>query len=342
MMTSSSASERPTCARGGRPARTLRRTLAAALAVGAVTGGCDDGSPSDAGSLRFGQVGSVTVLLETPRELGVGELRQELVWRSDGLWTLSETILYDGVPGDTDEVGLAANQEVSASIYREWIAQVNDNPGLDLFIDELDPFLDPTCVDLTARIRVTIRDDARNESISWTRCTEGPLEDLRRETALPDPQAGRVIAAAEFARDRTVGVEFASSFIGSLPFATIDRGEDSGAQLSSPLAIDGPAAWSAFWAEHARSQGTPPPVDFDRDIVLVAAIGQRVEAGDSVEIQSIRAGARSLVVDFHQRVPGNFCSPAEKLHRPFHIVRAPRPALPIRFNERPIQRVPCG
>jgi hypothetical protein len=281
--------------------------------------------------------------MQTPLALGAGEHRQEVRWSSDGLWTLTETVLYDGVVGDTDVQVLTTNQELSANIYGEWVTQVNENPGLDLFIDGLDPFLDPTCTDLQARLTLAIRDDPRNRETAWTRCVEGPLSRLTPVGAKPDSsEAARVAAAAELVRNRTLGEKYESAFEGTLPFATIDRGEDSGADLPRSLLIDGPAAWKDFWTEHSRSQGPPPAVDFKIDQVLVAAVGQRAEAGDSVEIQRIRAGAGFLEVELHQRVPGNFCSPAERLHTPFHIVRMPRVGLPVFFNELPVQRVPCG
>lgn len=304
---------------------------------------CQEGGTVDPGTTRFGQVGFVRLVMETPLALGEGQLRQELEWSSDGTWTLRETVLYDGVAGDSNLTRLSSNMELSAGKYATWIVQVNDTPGLDLFDTEaLDPYLDPDCADLQSRVTLTIRDDVRNQESSWTRCAQGPLRDLTPVGAGPDPAASRVAIAGTLARASTVGDKFASVYLGTVPFATIDRGEDSGAALTTPLVIQDQADWTSFWSEHSRSQGPAPQVDFERDLVLVGAVGQREEAGDSVEIRRVRAVSDGTVVELHELVPGDFCSPAQKIHIPFHIVRVPRVPLPIRYAEVQVDLVPCG
>ncbi|HKJ01449.1 MAG TPA: hypothetical protein VJ997_03310, partial [Longimicrobiales bacterium] len=89
---------------GGCPApRGLGRTacvLAAAAILLAGAGCHDDGFRPDA--LRYGQLGSIHLVLDAPLRLGVGRLRQTLDWRSRGDWTLREAISYGGVAGDED------------------------------------------------------------------------------------------------------------------------------------------------------------------------------------------------------------------------------------------------
>lgn len=55
---------------------------------------CGDDLPVEPGTLRFGQIGEARVLVVTPLRLGVGELRQTLVWVSEGPWELTESISY--------------------------------------------------------------------------------------------------------------------------------------------------------------------------------------------------------------------------------------------------------
>jgi hypothetical protein len=152
-----------------------------------------------------------------------------------------------------------------------------------------------------------------------------------------------VANAGLLARNGTLGGGFLSAFGGTVPFATIDRGEDSGAPLNGPLVLENADDWTAFWSEHSRSQGVAPAVDFTKDLVIVAAVGERAEAGDSVEVQRVLAVADGSLIEIHEQVPGNFCSPAERLHTPYHIVRAPRLLLPspVRFTELGIQLVHC-
>jgi hypothetical protein len=331
-----------------RPRRRRRRArraggaLALAIGVLGAVAACDENGGTPPHSLRFGQVGSVRLVMVTPLALGAGSLRQEVVWSSDGAWTLQETVSYDGETGDSDVRRVPGNLEVSAGIYAEWIRQVNETPGLRLFVEELDPFLDPVCTNLQSRLSLTIRDDVRATEASWTRCAPGPLRVLTPAGSGPEPAASRVANAGLLLRDYTVGVAFGSAYAGTVPFATIDRGEDSGSALSAPLVITDPSDWTAFWSSHARTQGPAPTVDFERDMVVVGSVGERQEAGDSVRVRQILPVGGATVVVLQERVPGDFCSPAEKRHVPFHIVRLPIVPLPVTYADIEVVRVPCG
>ena len=46
------------------------------------------------------------------------------------------------------------------------------------------------------------------------------------------------------------------------------------------------AAFTGFWASHAPGTA-PPAVDWDEEMVLVGALGEVNEAGDSVEVRRI-------------------------------------------------------
>lgn len=77
-------------------------------------------------------------------------------------------------------------------------------------------------------------------------------------------------------------------------------------------------------------------------MVLVAAVGERHEAGDSVEVRRVVPADGGTLAEAFERVPGNFCSPAERTHVPFHVVVAPLAPLPVTFPEIVVERVPCG
>lgn len=324
--------------------RFLFRPLVPALAAGLLVAACDDGGTVDPGELHFGQIGEARLEFETVKELGAGRHRQVLLWDSDGTWELEETIVYDGVVGDVDVIPMSGDPELSAGLYATWIEQANTQPNLRLFQDGPDPFLDPDCVGFEARLTLTIRDDSRNEAVSWTRCV--PQEDTplsRLGTAAgPDPGASRVAQIASLMRDRTVGLSYESEFAPSFPFATIDRGDDSGVELTGPLIIRDATVWQDFWTRHSRSQGPAPQVDFVRDLVIVGAVGTRQEAGDSVEVRQIVGSTTDTKVFLQERVPGNFCAPVARTHIPFHIVRVPIVPEPISFGDTDVVRVPCG
>jgi len=300
----------------------------------------DGGTQPDA--LRFGQLGRIDAVLETPIRLGAGQITQTLSWGSSGVWTLDEQISYRGVIGDRTFLRSPGDPAQFASAYASLITQVNEVAALRLFIDELDPSLEPTCGPTRTRVTLTITDDARKESISWTRCADGSLQNLTPTGAGPDPAAARVIVTVTLTRDFTVGENFISAYNGSVPFATIERGEDSKARLTKPFAVTDQPSWVTFWSAHTGRADPPPSVDFSQDMVLVGVVGQRDEAGDSVEVRRILQVDRGTLAELFERVPGDFCSPAERIHVPYHIVVSPRLPDPIRFSDVRVERVPCG
>ena len=170
----------------------------------------------------------------------------------------------------------------------------------------------------------------------------GSLASLSTSAAGPDPAAARVANAAILLRDATVGPGFRSAYESSMPFATVDRGEDSEADLDGPSAIVTEEEWEAFWQEHSGGSSAAPEIDFEKDLVVVGAVGVRQEAGDSVEIRRVLPVDAKTVVVMVERIPGNFCSPAARTHVPFHIVRTPRVPLPVEFADPAVETVPCG
>lgn len=322
----------------GRPSRA---GLFASLLVVAGGMACES-DPTGLEGLRFGQIGEVRLKLEAPLLLGLGSLDQTIIWNSDGPFQIEESISYRGAVGDRTVTRVVENPEVLAGSYAQWIAQVNDVPALRLFSEELDRELDPDCSIGRTRLTLEIRDEVREESVTWRRCADGTLNTLTTSSAGPDAGAARVAAAALLLRDRSLGRDFASAYRASVPFGTIDRGEDSEADLSDPLAITDQAAWEEFWAEHTASDDTPPEVDFDEDVVLVGGVGVRQEAGDSVEVRRVLPLSNETRVLLVEQVPGDFCSPLERIHTPFHIVRVPLVPLPVRFSEAEVVRVSCG
>ncbi len=301
---------------------------------------CDGTTPVTPGDSRFGQIGVVQIQVETPLALGVGELVQSIRWTSRGDWSLEEEILYEGVQGDASDQELAPPFNVSAGVYAQWIAQVNGSPGLDLFIPGLDPDLDPDCPPSQSRVSLSIRDQRLAETRSWVRCAPGSLRNLTPAGSGPDANAARVINAAALVRDFTVGSSFTSEYRGSVPFATLARGEGLGTVLNSPLALTAENEFLAFWS--GAGLGTVPTVDFATEMVIVAAFGVRSEAGDSVEVRRVLPVETGTLVEVVERVPGNFCSPASRQQVPYHVVVLPRVSTPIRFAELRVERVPCG
>jgi len=309
----------------------------------------DDTGPPPIDSVRFGQLGEVKVGIVAPLWGGVGELQQILTWGSSGAWLLREVISYRGLVGDETVKRNLGDPVAYSSAYASLITQLNETNGVELF--SISPGLTDPCAVGRTKVTVTIWDELRESEVSWVRCATGSLGALQTSEAGPDLDAGRVIQAAILVRDFTQGDNFQSAYLGSVPFGTLDRSEDSGANLDSAVVFlsvpegnpNPPTGWLNFWKTHNNtSPSAIPPVDWTREMALVAAVGLRTEAGDSVEIRKVIQTGIGTQVTLFERVPGDFCSPAARDHHPVHVIVAPRTLEPIRFNDLVTERVSCG
>lgn len=340
--------------RAGTPPRSvghLRALLPLVASVLIGLPGCDGNNGTLPDNLRNGQIGRVEVELIVPRGsgpggFGVGSLHQILTWASSGAWSLQEFIAYRGLIGDETFSKNDGDPSLLAADYASFITQVNGVEGLKLFIDSLlvDSFpadREPHCGPTETHVSVVIQDDAKDTSWRWVSCTEGSLSNLTTTGAGPRPESARVVSAVQSVRNRTTGETFVSAYHGSVPFGTLARGEDTAAPLAAPMYVLDEQAWMAFWLSHAGGISAPE-VDFATEMVIVAGVGTKDEAGDSVEVRRILQVSDGTLTYAFERVPGDFCSPAARSHVPFHVVVAPRTPAPYKFADITEERVTCG
>lgn len=323
--------------------RPVRGRTAAGLVLAlcsVVTLGCGDEGATPPEGLRFGQIGSFELVLEVPLQVEEGRLVQTLRWGSSGAWSFQEAISYRGLTGDEAFRRNVGEPGLYAEAYARLVIHVNETQGLQL-LGTVDQDVDPTCGPTRTRVRLRIVDEAKGEEAEWIRCADGSLANLTPAGAGPDPQASRVIQAVVLAAQSTLGNDFRSDYAGSVPFGTLDRGDDTPSNVRSPLSIRTQAAFDQFWADHAPSRPAPE-VDFGFQMVVVGVTGERREAGDSVEVRRILQVDEGTLTHVVERVPGDFCSPAAQVHVPFHIVVAPKTPAPVRFAEITREEIPCG
>jgi hypothetical protein len=101
---------------------------------------------------------------------------------------------------------------------------------------------------------------------------------------------------------------------------------NSGIDESRRAVIRSGAAWSALWAqlEAGREPTTAPPsVDFSRDLVIVAAMGQRNSGGHAIQIREVADDAGRLIVKVVETSPGPGCLVTMALTEPVDVVRLP-------------------
>ncbi|MBI4520724.1 MAG: hypothetical protein HY701_07785 [Gemmatimonadetes bacterium] len=343
------ASNRLTCRRGIPGSGAL-------LALSLVVAACGDDGVSP-GTLRFGQSGDIQIQVITPLFGRAGQVSELIVWRSAGAWQLFESIAYRSVTPGFREPMITGDErrraaQGTASAYAELIALVSETDALKL--DGVDATLVPTCEGASSKVILRLYDQPRDETREWQRCGHGPLASLTPEGSGPDPGAGRVVNAMQLVREFTLGAAapVLPTYHLSVPFGTLDRGSDSRSTQRTPKAWVGeiapdstrrePADWAPFWRAHTGRDVAPPPVDWAREMVLFVTMGQRFEAGDSIEVRRVLPVGDGTNVEFIRTAPGNFCSPASRTHVPFHLVVAPLTTLPIRFSDQGEERIACG
>ncbi len=323
------------------------------VAAVVVTAGACDMIPPENGPLRFGQKGEIRVTIDSPLYLGAGWLKQVVTWRSDGAWRVFEEIGYRGTVGDQHLEPSPGLPFEYASLYASLIQKLNDDEGFRLVgFAALDEVRDPQCRVGMSRVTVRMYDESKGEEHEWTRCADGSLANLTTRGSGPDVAASRVIQAAIFVRNTTVGPDFLSRYAGSLPFATLDHGTETGSGLDEPRVFrspDGagaevaPEDFSDWWGSHAGTRDLPDPVvDWTREMVLAVGVGERHEVGDSVEVRRVLAIDQGTRFEWVERTPGDFCAPARRTVRPIHIVVVPKAPEPIEPAALPPEAVPCG
>ena len=311
-------------------------------------GGCGVTNPGN--GVPFGQSGEIHVTVETPLHLGLGWLNQEIEWQSGGAWTIYEEIGYRDVVGEQEGRRNPGLPLQYADNYSRVIQELDKDPNFQLA--DVPPLELTECEGDKSRITLRIIDATSGENRVWVRCASGTLATLVTAGSGPDVEAAKVIQSVQMVRTQTVGTEFRSAYVGSLPFGTVGKGTDTGWETHTTFVFRSPdgedtketqAAWDDFWTVHNHGQRTlPPSVDWETDMVLAGFLGVREEVGDSVEIRGVITIAAGTKVEWSERIPGDFCVPARAIVRPFHIVFAPRAPAPVEFTDVKLDPVTCG
>lgn len=101
--------------------------------------------------------------------------------------------------------------------------------------------------------------------------------------------------------------------------------------------ITTPSAWADAWATLYANVSPVPPrpeIDFDSDVVVLAAMGMRATGGYSVTIEEVRAHEGVLHVSVLERSPGPRCVTTQALTAPVHVVQVPREGTTAVFSVR--------
>jgi hypothetical protein len=109
---------------------------------------------------------------------------------------------------------------------------------------------------------------------------------------------------------------------GSIPADVLERGSYGDIETETKKVLQSEEAYASFWQRlHADRTPTPerPTVDFDQEIVVAIAIGQRPNGGYGVNIDSVRARSDTspVRVSFTEGRPGEACNVSMAVTAPY-------------------------
>lgn len=107
----------------------------------------------------------------------------------------------------------------------------------------------------------------------------------------------------------------------------------SGLVWSERLVVRDPAAWTTVWNRIWAGTGQAPPlpeIDFFRDIVVVAALGEQPSNGYEIRVESAVAKGETVTVSVRSVVG---CRRLAVMTQPVDIARVARREGTIRFRE---------
>jgi hypothetical protein len=109
----------------------------------------------------------------------------------------------------------------------------------------------------------------------------------------------------------------------------------SGITRQERIVVDDPVEWEQVWArlwQGSHPVPSVPPVDFGRELVVVAAMGGRPTGGYSIQVDQVRAYADHVTVHAVESSPDRGCVVTMAFTAPVDVVKIPRTALEIRFR----------
>ncbi|HEY0053541.1 MAG TPA: protease complex subunit PrcB family protein [Caulobacteraceae bacterium] len=111
----------------------------------------------------------------------------------------------------------------------------------------------------------------------------------------------------------------------------------SGLDMTVNLAITSEREWVAMWRRITRRHGEPPDppaVDFEREMLLLAAMGTQATGGYSIRIEDVIETPDGLEVIVIRTSPGRRCGVTAALTSPVDVVRVPVSSRPVRWSVR--------
>jgi protease stability complex PrcB-like protein len=107
----------------------------------------------------------------------------------------------------------------------------------------------------------------------------------------------------------------------TLDIRRIGQWTHTGIGESRRLVIRDANGWAEFWSE--LGVGERPSVDFNRDVVVAVAAGQRPTGGYEIAVDRVTQSDGQLTVEVVERTPGPNCMTTASLTQPVDVVVVP-------------------
>jgi hypothetical protein len=111
----------------------------------------------------------------------------------------------------------------------------------------------------------------------------------------------------------------------------------SGLDTAARLVVRDAGAWKSLWAQIYEQRTPVPPVptvDFSREMLVVAALGERSSGGYGILIDGASIEGANLTIAVRSISPGGACGVTLAATQPVDIARLPRRDGVVRFVER--------
>lgn len=131
-----------------------------------------------------------------------------------------------------------------------------------------------------------------------------------------------------------------STYRGSIPGDSLRRlyhERNSGAMRRGREIVRDSVSWRAVWARLGLANiddAEPPPIDFSKQMVVIAAMGALPSTGYDVTIDSVKTTRSNSLVFISSEEPGGGCAVGAAETEPVDVVAVARNNLPVRFVER--------
>lgn len=109
----------------------------------------------------------------------------------------------------------------------------------------------------------------------------------------------------------------------SITFKTIDKNTNGGFQeLTQEVYTNQTAfekAWKLAWSNF--SDPTPAPsIDFNKDVVVLVALGMRNNGGYQLKINSVSEETNQIIVDYIETTPNPKCTYSQSIVFPYEFI----------------------